>query len=95
VAAGERMWTIDAGTVGGHSRVQMQDLFVPDDAVLGTRVVGGASLASLGMAQQLIADNKIEIAAWRALLRETSAQVACGTRSTGESSRAKVSSARP
>jgi acyl-CoA dehydrogenase len=68
----------------------MQDLFVPDDAVLGTCVVGGASLASLGMAQQLIADNKIEITAWRALLRETSAKVACGARSTEESPRVKV-----
>jgi acyl-CoA dehydrogenase len=126
----ERMRTIDASTVGGHCRVALRDLFVPDDAVLGepgrgfaqaqvrlvparlthcmrwlgaarrahdialrhasTREVGGARLGTLGLAQQLIADNEIEIAACRALLRETSAQVSRGTKSTEESSRAKV-----
>jgi acyl-CoA dehydrogenase len=127
---GERMRTIDASTVGGHCRVELRDLFVPDDAVLGepgrgfaqaqvrlvparlthcmrwlgaarrahdialrhasSREVGGARLGTLGLAQQLIADNEIEIAACRALLRETAALVARGTKSTEESSRAKV-----
>jgi acyl-CoA dehydrogenase len=127
---GERMRTIDASTVGGHCRVELRDLFVPDDAVLGepgrgfaqaqvrlvparlthcmrwlgaarrahdialqhasSREVGGARLGTLGLAQQLIADNEIEIAACRALLLETAALVARGTKSTEESSRAKV-----
>jgi acyl-CoA dehydrogenase len=42
------------------------------------------------MAQQLIADNEIELAASRALLGQTVAQVAQGTKGTEESSRAKV-----
>jgi acyl-CoA dehydrogenase len=50
----------------------------------------GAQLGSLGMAQQLIADNEIELAASRALIWQTVAQVAEGTKGTGESSRAKV-----
>jgi acyl-CoA dehydrogenase len=127
---GARMATIDASTVGGHCQVELRDLFVPDEAVLGepgrgfaqaqvrlvparlthcmrwlgaarrahdiallhasTREVGGVTLGSLGMAQQLIADNEIEIAACRALLHETAALVARGTKSTEESSRAKV-----
>jgi acyl-CoA dehydrogenase len=54
------------------------------------RQLFGAPLGSLGMAQQLIADNEIELAASRALLRQTVAQVAQGTKGTEESSRAKV-----
>jgi acyl-CoA dehydrogenase len=54
------------------------------------RELFGAQLGSLGMAQQLIADNEIELAASRALLWQTAALVACGTKSTEESSRAKV-----
>jgi len=127
---GARMRTIDASTVGGHCQVELNDLFVPDEAVLGepgrgfaqaqvrlvparlthcmrwlgaarrahdialrhagSREIGGVTLGSLGMAQQLIADNEIEIAACRALLHETAALVARGTKSTEESSRAKV-----
>ena len=54
------------------------------------RELFGAPLGSLGMAQQLIADNEIELAASRALLWQTVAQVAQGTKGTEESSRAKV-----
>ncbi len=54
------------------------------------RQLFGAPLGSLGMAQQLIADNEIELAASRALLGQTVAQVAQGTKGTEESSRAKV-----
>jgi acyl-CoA dehydrogenase len=54
------------------------------------RQLFGARLGSLGMAQQLIADNEIELAASRALLGQTVAQVAQGTKGTEESSRAKV-----
>jgi acyl-CoA dehydrogenase len=127
---GARMRTIDATMVGGHSRVELRELFVGDDAVLGEpglgfryaqvrlvparlthcmrwlgaaqrahdvamrhageRTVSGATLASLGMAQQLIADNEIELVASRALLWQTAWQVAQGARGTEESSRAKV-----
>jgi alkylation response protein AidB-like acyl-CoA dehydrogenase len=54
------------------------------------RELFGAPLGSLGLAQQLIADNEIELAASRALLWQTVAQVAQGTKGTEESSRAKV-----
>jgi acyl-CoA dehydrogenase len=54
------------------------------------RQLFGAPLGSLGLAQQLIADNEIELAASRALLGQTVAQVAQGTKGTEESSRAKV-----
>jgi alkylation response protein AidB-like acyl-CoA dehydrogenase len=54
------------------------------------RQLFGAPLGSLGMAQQLIADNEIELTASRALLWQTVAQVAQGIKGTEESSRAKV-----
>jgi acyl-CoA dehydrogenase len=54
------------------------------------RQLFGAPLGSLGMAQQLIADNEIDLVACRALLWQTVAQVAQGTKGTEESSRAKV-----
>ena len=54
------------------------------------RELFGAPLGTLGMAQQLIADNEIELAASRALLWQTVAQVAQGAKGTEESSRAKV-----
>jgi acyl-CoA dehydrogenase len=125
-----RMRTIDTTTVGGHCQVQLREVFVADDAVLGQvgsgfahaqarlvparlthcmrwlgaaqrahdaalqhvsgRRLFGAPLGSLGMAQQLIADNEIELAASRALLRQTVARVAEGVKGTEESSRAKV-----
>ena len=127
---GEHLRTIDASTVGGHCAVELHELFVPDDAVLGEvgrgfanaqvrlaparlthcmrwlgvarrahdialhRAVGrevfGSRLADLGMAQQQIADNEIELAAARALLWHASWQLESGSRGTKESSRAKV-----
>jgi acyl-CoA dehydrogenase len=54
------------------------------------RELFGSSLADLGMAQQLIADNEIDLAAARALLWQTCWQLATGARGTEESSRAKV-----
>jgi acyl-CoA dehydrogenase len=50
----------------------------------------GAPLATLGMAQQLIAGNEIELAAGRALPWQVAAQVMAGVKGTGESLRAKV-----
>jgi acyl-CoA dehydrogenase len=55
-----------------------------------SRSVFGAPLADQGMAQQMIADNEIELAAARALLWQVSWQVATGDKSTEASSRAKV-----
>jgi len=55
-----------------------------------TRSVFGAPLAEHGMAQQMIADNEIELAAARALLWQAAWQVTRGDRSTEASSRAKV-----
>jgi acyl-CoA dehydrogenase len=54
------------------------------------RELFGATLADHGMAQQLIADNEIDLAAARALLWHTSWQLAEGSRGTEESSRTKV-----
>jgi acyl-CoA dehydrogenase len=54
------------------------------------RELFGAPLGSLGLAQQLIADNEIELAASRALLGQAVGQVAAGAKGTEESSRAKV-----
>jgi acyl-CoA dehydrogenase len=54
------------------------------------RSLFGAPLAEHGMAQQLIADNEIELAAARALLWQTCWSIAEGDRGTESSSRAKV-----
>ncbi|GAB3274024.1 acyl-CoA dehydrogenase family protein [Kineosporia babensis] len=54
------------------------------------RELFGSGLADLGMAQQMIADNEIDLAASRALLWQTSWQLATGAKGTEESSRAKV-----
>jgi acyl-CoA dehydrogenase len=54
------------------------------------REMFGTVLADLGMAQQLIADNEIELVAARAMLWQACWQVATGGRGTEESSRAKV-----
>jgi len=122
--------TIDSTMVGGHCRVLLDHVYVPDDAVLGQpregfryaqvrlaparmthcmrwlgaarraheialrRAVGrelfGQRLADLGMAQQLIADNEIDLAAARALLWQTCWEIAEGGKGTEASSRAKV-----
>lgn len=50
----------------------------------------GARLADLGMAQQLIADNEIDLAASRTLIWHAAWQLEQGSRGTEESSRAKV-----
>jgi alkylation response protein AidB-like acyl-CoA dehydrogenase len=55
-----------------------------------SRSVFGAVLADHGMAQQMIADNEIELAAARALLWHVAWQIARGDKSTEASSRAKV-----
>jgi acyl-CoA dehydrogenase len=54
------------------------------------RELFGSALADLGMAQQLIADNEIDLAASRALLWQTCWQLSTGIKGSEESSRAKV-----
>lgn len=55
-----------------------------------SREIFGAALADHGMAQAMIADNEIDIAACQALLYQTSWIIARGDRGTEASSRAKV-----
>jgi alkylation response protein AidB-like acyl-CoA dehydrogenase len=55
-----------------------------------SRRLFGSTLAGLGMAQQLIADNEIELAAARSLLWHASWDIATGTQTNESSSRAKV-----
>lgn len=54
------------------------------------RELFGAALSSLGMAQQMIADNEIELVAARSLLWHAATRLAGGEKGTVESSRAKV-----
>jgi alkylation response protein AidB-like acyl-CoA dehydrogenase len=54
------------------------------------RELFGSNLAALGMAQAMIAENEIDIAAARSMLWHTCWQLATGSRGTEESSRAKV-----
>ncbi|MGK8523046.1 acyl-CoA dehydrogenase family protein [Nocardia asteroides] len=105
---GRHITTLDRAMIGGHCEVFFEDMFVPDEAVLGAvdrgfeyaqvrlgparmthvmRWLGaarrghdiavervaqregfGARIGDLGMAQKMIADNEIDIAATRALL---------------------------
>lgn len=55
-----------------------------------SREAFGATLADLGMAQQLIADNEIDLAATRALLREACAEIDAGLRAAKSTSIAKT-----
>jgi acyl-CoA dehydrogenase len=59
------------------------------DRAVGRRLFGSA-LSDLGMAQALIAENEIDLDAARAMVRHASWAVAEGSRSSLESSRAKV-----
>ena len=122
--------TIDTTMLGGHCRLEFDDVLVPPEAVLGepgkgfryaqarlaparlthcmrwlgaaaraheialarsvNREVFGLTLARHGMAQQMIADNEIDLAAARALLWQACWSIAQGERGTETSSRAKV-----
>jgi len=55
-----------------------------------SRAAFGSTLAALGMAQQLIADNEIDLAATRALLREACAELDSGSRASKSTSIAKT-----
>ena len=122
--------TIDISMIGGHCAITLDQVRVPDEAVLGRpgegfryaqvrlaparmthcmrwlgaarraheialarsvqRTVFGAPLAEHGMAQQMIADNEIDLAAARALLWQVCWGIAHGDVGTESSSRAKV-----
>jgi acyl-CoA dehydrogenase len=122
--------TLDVAMVGGHCRVELRDVVVPDAAVLGEvgegfryaqvrlaparlthcmrwlgaarrthdvalkraveRELFGRRLTDHGMAQALIADNEIDLAAARALLRQSAWQVEHGQDEGVASSRCKV-----
>lgn len=119
ITVGRHIPTMDRSMLGGHCQVTFENVFVPDDAVLGgvdegfryaqvrlgparmthvmrwlgaarrahevavTSVVQrqafGSRLSDLGMIQQMIADNEIDLAATRALL-----MVACHELDAGE-----------
>jgi acyl-CoA dehydrogenase len=122
--------TMDLSMLGGHCELTLNDVFVPDEDVLGEvdqgfrhaqvrlgparmthvmrwtgaarrahevavayaagRRAFGAHLADLGMAQQLIADNEIDLAATRALMREACAELDAGDRASMSTSIAKT-----
>jgi alkylation response protein AidB-like acyl-CoA dehydrogenase len=126
ITVGRHIPTMDRSMLGGHCEVAFEDVFVPDDAVLGGvdegfryaqvrlgparmthvmrwlgaarrahevavtsvahRQAFGSRLSDLGMTQQMIADNEIDLAATRALL-----MVACHELDAGE--RAPMSTA--
>jgi acyl-CoA dehydrogenase len=127
---GRHIRTSDRSLLGGHCEVRFDDLFVPDDCVLGEvnqgfrhaqvrlgparmthvmrwlgaarrghevatlhasrRTAFGERLTDLGMAQQLIADNEIDIAAVRALLMQACWALDQGSPASVETSIAKT-----
>ncbi len=122
--------TIDRSMIGGHCEVTYSDVFVPQEAVLGTvddgfaaaqvrlgaarmthvmrwtgaaqrahevavryvaeREAFGSRLSDLGMIQQLIADNEIDLAGSRALMLAACAELDAGGRASKATSIAKV-----
>jgi alkylation response protein AidB-like acyl-CoA dehydrogenase len=122
--------TMDRSMLGGHSEIVFDDLFVPEQDVLGEIDLGfryaqvrlgparmthvmrwlgaarrahevavryaagrdafGTRLADLGMAQQMIADNEIDLAATRALLRQACAELDAGASASKATSIAKT-----
>lgn len=122
--------TVDRAMIGGHCELAFQDVFVPDDDVLGevgrgfvhaqvrlgparmthvmrwtgaarsaheaavAHVAGreafGSRLSELGMVQQMIADNEIDLAATRALLLVACRELDDGGRAAVSTSIAKT-----
>ncbi|MCW2638106.1 MAG: bbsG 7 [Dactylosporangium sp.] len=127
---GRHIPTMDRSMLGGHCEVTFDNLFVPDDGVLGNvdegfrhaqvrlgparmthvmRWLGaarrahgvavaataaregfGTRLSELGMVQQMIADNEIDLAATRALLMEACRELDAGGHASMSTSIAKV-----
>ncbi|WP_309504668.1 MULTISPECIES: acyl-CoA dehydrogenase family protein [Nocardioides] len=122
--------TMDRSMIGGHCEVVLDDLFVPEEDVLGEvgrgfahaqvrlgparmthvmrwsgaarrahetavryaaeRQMFGSRLCDLGMAQQQIADNEIDLAATQALLLQACAELDAGGRASKATSIAKT-----
>lgn len=122
--------TVDRSMIGGHCEVTLDDVFVPDDDVLGgvdegfryaqvrlgparmthvmrwtgaaqaaheaavrhvaAREAFGGRLGELGMVQQMIADNEIDLAATRALLHVACRELDEGRRASASTSVAKT-----
>jgi acyl-CoA dehydrogenase len=127
---GRHLRTLDRSMIGGHCEVRLEDVFVPDERVLGgvddgfryaqvrlgparmthvmrwlgaarrahevalehvaTRQAFGSRLGDLGMAQQLVADNEIDIAATRSLLLRACWELDQGARASVATSIAKT-----
>lgn len=130
LSVGRHIGTLDRSMLGGHCEVWFEDVFVPDDAVLGEvdqgfahaqvrlgparmthvmrwlgaarrghevalgliveRTAFGATLDELGMVQQLVADNEIDIAATRALLLQACWELDQGSSAAQAASIAKT-----
>jgi acyl-CoA dehydrogenase len=130
LTVGRHIGTLDSATVGGHCEVDLTDVLVPDEHVLGEvdrgfanaqvrlgparmthvmRWLGaalrghevalrhvaeregfGSRLADLGMIQQLVADNEIDIAATRGLLLRACWELDQGERASSSTSIAKT-----
>jgi alkylation response protein AidB-like acyl-CoA dehydrogenase len=130
INVGRHIGTLDRAGVGGHCEVDFDDLFVPDEGVLGDVDAGfvnaqvrlgparmthvmrwlgaarrghdvavrhvaeregfGTRMGDLGMIQQLIADNEIDIAATRALLMQACWELDQGSRAAMSTSIAKT-----
>ncbi|MFE9322611.1 acyl-CoA dehydrogenase family protein [Nocardia sp. NPDC052278] len=127
---GRHIGTLDKSMIGGHCEVFFDDLFVPDEAILGavdagfayaqvrlgparmthvmrwlgaarrahdiavahvaTRRGFGSTLGDLGMVQQMIADNEMDIRATRALLVSACWELDCGESGADSTSVAKT-----
>lgn len=130
LTVGRHIGTLDRSMVGGHCEVELDDVLVPDEHVLGEvdrgfanaqvrlgparmthvmrwlgaalrahdvalrhvaeRQAFGTRLADLGMAQQLVADNEIDIAATRGLLLRACWELDQGERASLATSIAKT-----
>ncbi len=130
VAVTRHIETMDRSMLGGHCEMEFDDVFAPDDDVLGgvhegfryaqvrlgparmthvmrwwgaarrahevavahvaARPAFGTVLAELGMVQQLIADNEIDLAATQALLTDACRQLDQGSSASAATSITKT-----
>ncbi|WP_168706546.1 acyl-CoA dehydrogenase family protein [Gordonia paraffinivorans] len=130
ITVGRHINTIDKAMIGGHCEVTFEDVFVPDEDILGEvdqgyryaqvrlgparmthvmRWLGaakrchdvaldyvsrregfGGKLGDLGMIQQMVADNEIDLAASRQLLLKACHELDLGNHASNETSIAKT-----